>query len=74
MNFSSLNAPLPHGSECLGISLVTPLAGYFCGVLILELHVGTVFPLFSVAVGIQGVSLINDILEHATALSSILLF
>lgn len=42
MYFFSLISPT-HGSECLAISLITPLAGYFCGVLILELHVGTVF-------------------------------
>lgn len=41
------NPICPHGSECLGISLVAPLASTFCGGLILELT----FSQFSVAVG-----------------------
>lgn len=62
------NLICPHGSECFGISLVTPLASTFCCGLILEL----ISSQFSAAVGGDGggageIGLISDARGRATS-------
>lgn len=71
--FLSLTPP-PSGSECLGISWVTLLSGYFCGALNLKLHVGTVSPCSLLLLASRGSARPLMFLSMLSALSSYLAF